>query len=102
MRKLLKKKEIIFFAAVLIIAAVLRLWMLGHVPISFSDDEIREVSNAYSIAKTGKDVLGNRLPLVFSLDGASTYGQVPIYISGIFFLIMPLTPFVSRLPFALA
>lgn len=87
---------------VIILASILRLWMLGQVPISMSDDEIREVYNAYSIAQTGKDAFGNFLPLVFKMDGANTYGQVPIYVSSLFFLVSDLNPFTSRLPFALS
>ena len=80
----------------------LRLWQLGSVPISMSDDELRLVYTGYSIAHNGKDAFGNFLPIVFHMDGASTYGQVPIYISSLFFLFFPLNSFVARLPFALA
>ena len=67
-----------------------------------SDDEIRLVYSGYSIAHTGRDAFGNFLPLVFKMDGASTYGQVPIYLSGIFFLFLKLNTFTARLPFALS
>lgn len=87
---------------IIILASVLRLWMLGQVPISMSDDEIRLVYSGYSISQTGKDAFGNFLPIVFHMDGASTYGQVPIYLSSLFFLLLPLNPFVARLPFALS
>lgn len=87
---------------IILLASVLRLWLLGSVPISFSDDEIREVYSAYSIAHSGKDVFGNFLPLVFKMDGANTFGQVPIYISSVFFFFLPLNPLAARLPFALS
>jgi 4-amino-4-deoxy-L-arabinose transferase-like glycosyltransferase len=89
-------------ALVIILASVLRLWQLGNVPISMSDDEIRLVYTGYSIAHTARDAFGNFLPLVFHMDGASTYGQVPIYLTSLFFLILPLNMFVARLPFALS
>jgi 4-amino-4-deoxy-L-arabinose transferase-like glycosyltransferase len=87
---------------IIVLASVLRLYQLGQVPISMSDDEIRISYTAYSLAHTGKDVLGNFLPTVFHIDGSSTGAQVPFYVSAFFFLFLPLTSFVARLPFALA
>lgn len=87
---------------IILLAATLRLWQLGSVPISMSDDEIRDTYHSFSIAKTGNDYLGNPLPLVFSADGFSTYGPLPIYSSSLFFLFFPLDSFSARLPYALA
>jgi 4-amino-4-deoxy-L-arabinose transferase-like glycosyltransferase len=96
------KKHVIILIAVILLASALRLWQLGSVPISMSDDEIRLIYSGYSIAHTGRDAFGNFLPLVFHMDGASTYGQIPIYITSIFFLFLKLSPFTARLPFALS
>lgn len=90
----------IFF--VIILALVLRFWQLGNVPISMSDDEIRETYVSYSIAHTAKDYYGNFLPIVFKMDGFNTYGVVPIYIRSLFFLFLDLNPFSARFPYALA
>ena len=87
---------------IVLLASILRLWQLGNVPMSMTDDEIRLVYSGYSIAHSGKDAFGNIFPLVFHMDGASTYGQVPIYLTSLFFLILPLNPFTARLPFALS
>lgn len=76
--------------------------MLDRVPVSMSDDEIREIYSSYSIAKTGRDIFGKPFPLVIAMDGFSTYGQVPIYLSSLFFLVLPLNPFTGRLPYALS
>lgn len=97
-----KKKEFILLVLIIILASALRLWMLGQVPISMSDDEIREISASYSIAHTGKDVYGNFLPVVFNQDGFNTYGLVPIYARSLFFLFLDLNSFTGRLPYALS
>lgn len=87
---------------IIFLASALRLWQLGNVPMSMTDDEIRLVYSGFSIAHSGKDAFGNFLPLVFHMDGASTYGQVPIYLTSLFFFFLPLNPFTARLPFALS
>lgn len=103
MKKFIKfKKEFIFLLIIIAFASFLRLYKLDVVPVSMTDDEIRLVYSGYSIAHSGKDAYGNFLPLVFHITGASTYGQVPIYITSLFFLFLPLSPFVARLPFALS
>jgi 4-amino-4-deoxy-L-arabinose transferase-like glycosyltransferase len=105
LRIMLSKKNLLTLLPLLLIvllASVLRLWHLGQVPISMSDDEIRISYTAYSLAHTGKDVFGNFLPAVFRLDGASASAQLPFYLSALFFLVLPLTAFAARLPFALA
>lgn len=95
-------KKYLPLATVIILASILRLWMLNSVPVSMSDDEIRFVYTSYSLAQTGKDAFGNFLPLVFKMDGANTYGQVPMYLSSIPFLFLDLNPFTGRLPYALS
>lgn len=87
---------------IILLASILRLYALGQVPISMSDDELRDTYHSYSIAKTGADYFGNPLPLVFGADGFNTYGPLPIYFSSLFFLFLPLNPFIARLPYVLA
>lgn len=87
---------------IIALASILRLWMLNSIPVAMSDDEIRFVYTSYSIAHSGKDAFGNFLPLVFKMDGANTYGQVPIYLSSLFFLFLDLNPLTGRLPYALS
>lgn len=52
-----------FLIAILILAALLRLWHLGSVPPSASMDEASIGYNAYSVAKTGVDEYGT-FPLI--------------------------------------
>lgn len=57
------KKTLLFLCAILLIAAGLRLYKLGAVPISPDWDEAALGYNAYSILKTGRDEYGTRFPL---------------------------------------
>jgi len=75
--------------------------MLGKMPISLSDDEIREIVSSYTLAHSGRDIFGNFLPLSINMD-SFTYGPLSIYLSSLFFIIFPLTIFFGRLPYALA
>ncbi|MBI5019248.1 hypothetical protein HZB58_03170, partial [Candidatus Gottesmanbacteria bacterium] len=52
----------ISFIIIIILAAFLRLWQLGNVPVSPDWDEAALGYNAYSILKTGKDEYGIFLP----------------------------------------
>ncbi|MFZ5535485.1 MAG: ArnT family glycosyltransferase [Patescibacteria group bacterium] len=52
----------LFFIGIIILAAFLRLWQLGVVPVSPDWDEAALGYNAYSILKTGKDEYGIFLP----------------------------------------
>ena len=54
----------VLVVAIVFLAAILRLWQLGAVPISPDWDEASLGYNAYSILKTGKDEYGNFLPVV--------------------------------------
>jgi 4-amino-4-deoxy-L-arabinose transferase-like glycosyltransferase len=96
-----KKRNLIFICIIILLAGFTRLWMLGKVPISMSDDEIREVYSAYSIFKTRSDIFGNFLPLVIKMEGF-TFGPITIYLASLFFAFFDLTLFSGRLPYALA
>lgn len=95
------KKNIAIIIFILIIASVFRLWQLGHVPVSMSDDEVRLTYNSYSIWKTAKDISGNTFPLFFVVGGYA-FNPVPIYITSLFVGTFGLNMFASRLPFAIS
>ena len=101
MKKYLSKIVPVLLICVILVASVFRLWRLGEVPVSMSDDEVRLVESAYSIWQTGKDLNGKFLPLAFPIGGYA-FNPVPIYLAAPFVGIGGLTMFVSRLPFALA
>lgn len=103
MKQFLKfKKEFIFLVVIIALASILRFYNLGNVPVGMTDDEIRETYTAYSIAHTGKDVFGNFLPVVFKIDGASTWSPVVVYLKAPFSLLLPLNSFTARFPYALS
>ena len=99
----LNKKNIIISLAVIVfgLAAILRLWQLGKIPVSMSDDETRLTYSAYSIWETGRDINNRMLPLTFPISGYA-FNPVPIYLTSPFVGILGLSMFSARLPFALA
>jgi len=62
-----QKKFIYLLFACLAFAGIifLRVWKLNEVPVSLFGDEIDVGLQAYSIAETGKDYFGNKLPVLF-------------------------------------
>lgn len=64
-----KKWVIIIFSAIVLLAAILRFWQLGQVPISPDWDEVALGYNAYSILHTGRDEYGKFLPIVLESFG---------------------------------
>src|SRR3989344_5374942 len=59
------KKLFFPIAALLVIGIFLRVWQVGKIPISLFGDEIDVGLQANSILTTGKDYLGNRMPVLF-------------------------------------
>lgn len=59
----------IILLAIIIIAALLRLWGLSSNPPSLTSDEAALGYNAYSILKTGRDEHGEFLPVIFKSFG---------------------------------
>ncbi len=60
----MSKKSLIILGIIVLIAAVLRLWNIGSVPISPDWDEAALGYNAYSILHTARDEYGKFLPIV--------------------------------------
>ncbi len=61
----MKKLTLIIFAAILILAAILRFYKLSSAPPSISWDETAVGYNAWTILHWGKDEWGKTLPLIF-------------------------------------
>lgn len=91
-------KKLLF--AIIVLALVLRIWHVGDVPPGVTNDEASYIYNAYSVWKTGKDITGKLLPLSINLD--NSFSPVPVYLYAPFVGIFGLSPFVGRLPVALA
>lgn len=67
----------VLFVCVLLLASILRLWQIGHVPPSLNADEVAIGYNAYSLLKTGRDEYGKVAPLRFqSFDDY----KLPVYV----------------------
>ena len=60
----MNKKIVVLLGIILFIAAILRLWDLGNVPISPDWDEAALGYNAYSILHTGRDEYSKFLPII--------------------------------------
>src|SRR3989344_5862957 len=86
-----------FLAAIIILAAVVRLVGLSSLPSGFTPDEASFGYDAYSLLTTGKDQWGNSYPLVFK-----SFGDYKLPLYG--YLAMPsiavfgLNEFAVRLP----
>lgn len=59
----MKNKKTIFLILIVLVAAFLRLYKLGSLPISLFGDEIDVGYQAWSLITTGKDYTGHTLPL---------------------------------------
>ncbi len=82
---------------IIILAAVLRFLYLGAVPLGITHDEMGYIYNAYSIAKTGRNVFGELLPVfTWMTRGGFPFMPVPIYSLVPLFWILPLSPAVAR------
>jgi len=86
-------------AAILLLAAALRLYDIGGVPTELDADEIDLYNSAYSIATTGHDVDGSLLPFFYSpVTRNPPVYAIAAYGSG---LIFGRTPLGLRLPSAI-
>jgi 4-amino-4-deoxy-L-arabinose transferase-like glycosyltransferase len=94
------KKKILILLTIFVVALLPRIWSLGSVPISLSDDEVRQGYEAYSFFKFGRGAYGEFLPLGFKIDGF-VYGPISIYISSLFFWLFKLDALSVRLPYAI-
>ncbi|OGY46186.1 MAG: hypothetical protein A2840_02500 [Candidatus Buchananbacteria bacterium RIFCSPHIGHO2_01_FULL_47_11b] len=98
----MKKLHVLIFCVILLIAAALRLYKLGTIPISMYIDEIAIGVDAKSIAQTGRDMHGHSwlTPMFLS------YGdyKLPVYIwmAAASVKIFGATEFAVRLPSAVA
>src|SRR3990172_7352515 len=87
-------------AAILLLAAVVRVYDIGANPPGFFADEASYGYNAYTILHTGKDEYGARLPLFFQAFGEY---KLPVYTYSIvpFIAVFGLTEVAVRLTSAL-
>src|SRR5437016_4660362 len=94
---IMNKKSWIVLLLIVLVASALRLWQIGHVPISPDWDEASLGYNAYAILHTGKDEYGKFMPVVLESFGdykpaLYTYLIIP------FLLVFNLSIIAVRLP----
>ncbi len=83
---------------IILIAVILRFWLLGNVPTGVTHDEMGYIYNAYSIAKTGRNVFGEFLPVfTWMTKSGFPFMPVPVYSMVPLFWFLPLTAFTGRL-----
>jgi 4-amino-4-deoxy-L-arabinose transferase-like glycosyltransferase len=93
-----------FFPLILIfiVALFVRVYALGQMPLHLHQDEIMNGYVGRFILENGKDLYGNRLPVLYFDNFGDFPSVVPMYISGFFTYIFGLTEFAIRFPIALA
>ena len=85
---------------ILTLAAFLRLFQLGGLPISLFGDEIDVGYHAWSLVTTGRDYMGNLLP-TYIQSLAEWRAPLLMYVTAPFIKLLGPTPFAVRLPVAL-
>jgi 4-amino-4-deoxy-L-arabinose transferase-like glycosyltransferase len=65
MRQFFQKPAYIAATVIVAFLILLRFWQIDSVPVSLFGDEIDVGLQAYSVAQTGKDYFGNKLPVLF-------------------------------------
>ena len=94
------KKERWALAAVLALAAALRLYRLGQLPNGFSPDEASYGYNGYSLLRTGRDRFGEWLPL-FADNFGDLIAASYMWLTAPSIALFGLNEFAVRLPAAL-
>lgn len=98
---LIEKKKIILIS-IIFLAAFLRFYKLGIVPVGVTNDELGYIFNAYSLAKTGRNIFGEFLPFLTWITPAGwPFLPVPMYLIVPFFKLVPLSATTGRLPFVI-
>lgn len=98
MKKIIKEYGVLIL--IILLASILRLWHLDSVPVSLFGDEADVGYQAYSLAQTGKDYMGNLLPsqvesLADKKPALYSYTLIP------FVAVFGISPIGVRLPAAL-
>jgi 4-amino-4-deoxy-L-arabinose transferase-like glycosyltransferase len=60
-----KRRGVFILGIIFVIGLFLRIWKLNKAPVSLFGDEIDVGLQAYSVLTTGKDYLGNKMPVMF-------------------------------------
>lgn len=98
MHKIIFNKYLLF-VIIVSIGGFLRFYKLSDYPVQLNIDEMSQLYEAISIAQTGKDIYGNRLPVVFPLFGVYAPG-IYIYLTSLVYQILGDREIIIRIPAA--
>src|SRR3972149_2184012 len=59
------RKSLIILILIVALGAFLRFYKLSQFPVHLNHDEVTQLYDAFSVAQTGKDIYGNKLPFIF-------------------------------------
>ena len=96
-----RRAHLVLAAAILLVAAILRLAWLGTIPAGLSHDEVVKGYDAWSVLHTGRDQYSQRFPPVFRGLGDYREGMLP-YLIVFSEAVFGLSDWAVRLPTALA
>lgn len=93
-------RNILFLSLIIILGIILRFYKLTDYPVQLNHDEVSQLYDAISIAKTGKDIYGNPYPVIFTSvnDFKSPFYT---YIATLFYLLLGGGELTIRFPGAL-
>jgi len=90
-------KKVYIWIGILALAAALRLYRLGEVPMGVTNDELGYIWNAYALAHTGRNVMNEFLPVFTYFGQGFPFMPVPTYLQSLLFLVFELSAFSGRL-----
>lgn len=96
---ILLMKNFKLITLIFLFALGIRLWGLGTYPPGPTNDEVSYFYNGYSIAETGRNIFGEKLPFFTNLY--LPFMPVSTYLVAFFVKLLGLSLFSSRLPFVI-
>src|SRR5258708_7842592 len=87
---------------IFLLAFFLRTYKLGSVPYGLHEDEVMNGYVGRFILQNGKDLYGNRWPLLYFNNFGDYPNVIPMYLSGLSTYVFGINAFAIRFPIALA
>ncbi len=95
-----KYKYVIVLALIFVFALFVRTYHLNSLPADFHEDEVLSGYIGRFIVQNGRDIYGNKWPLLYFNKFGDYYIILPIYLSGISTFIFGINAFATRFPAA--
>lgn len=96
-----KYRSLFILLFIFILATFLRMYQLGSLPNGLHEDEMMNGYVGRFILQNGKDLYGNRWPLLYFNNFGDYPPVIPMYLSGLSTYIFGITPFAVRFPIAM-